>query len=368
MNLNIAEHIKRLRKQRGITQEDLAGFLGVSFQAVSKWERGDGYPDITILPSIANFFGVTLDELVGMNELRNEEKREETLRQARLFASEGRIAETLSTLREGLKGFPNDYEMMAELAIYLDGFGETEDERRKNLEEAIALSERVLEFCTDGKLRINVQSNLCFTLWRNGETEKAIRIAENLPNLYHSSDATLPRLLQGEEKIRCCQATIQRLHWAFWWIINRMVEEMHYTDEEKIALLQKSIAIYGILYENGDYGFAHIRLADAYEDIAVLLFQNNRPDEAFDHLEKCVDHAMAYDRISGDVEHTSLCVDMLTFNKRHTSKSTEANCSRNILNTIQAELAEGGLYERYREYREDARLKQIIERLEAAAN
>lgn len=365
MHLNIAEHIKRLRKQRGITQEDLAGFLGVSFQAVSKWERGDGYPDITILPSLANFFGVTLDELVGMNELRNEEKREEFLSKVRLFASEGRISETLTVLREGLKTFPNDYEMMADLAVYLDGFGETEDERRKNREEAIALSERILEFCTDSKLRNNVQANLCFTLWRNGETERAVRIAETLPNLYKTADTTLPRLLTGEEKIRCCQTAIQRLHWAFWWIINRMAEESHYTDEEKIALLQKSISIYGIIYENGDYGFAHIRLADAYEDIAVLLFQNDRPDEAFAHLETCAEHAIAYDRLSGDVKLTSLCVNLLTFNKQNTSKSTEANCSRNVLNTIQAELTEGGLYERYRE---DARLKQIMERLEAAAN
>lgn len=365
MNLNIADHIKRLRKQRGITQEDLAGFLGVSFQAVSKWERGDGYPDITLLPSIANFFGVTLDELVGMDELRNEAKREEIINKARLFTSEGRIDETLSTLREGLKSFPNDYEMMAELACYLDGFGETEDERRKNCGEAIALSERILEFCNDSKIRNNVQANLCFTLWRNGETERAIRMAEDLPNLFKTADATLPRFLKGEEKIRYCQSAIQRLHWAFWWIINRMVEESHYTDEEKIALLQKSTAIYGILYENEDYGFAHTRLADAYEDIAALLFQNDRPDEAFAHLEKCAEHAIAYDQLSGDVKHTSLCVNMLMFNKQGTSKFTEANCSRNVLNTIHAELAERGLYERYRE---DARLKRIMERLEATAN
>ena len=365
MNLNIADHIKRLRKQRGITQEDLAGFLGVSFQAVSKWERGDGYPDITLLPSIANFFGVTLDELVGMSELRNEEKRQEIIGKARLFASEGRIAETLSALREGLKNFPNDYEMMADLACYLDGFGETEDERKKNRGEAIALSERILEFCTDSKIRNYVQSNLCFTLWRNGETERATRMAEDLPNLFKTADATLPRFLKGEEKIRYCQSAIQRLHWAFWWIINRMVEETHYTDAEKIMLLQKSIAIYGILYENEDYGFAHTRLADAYEDIAVLLFQNNRPDEAFEHLKKCADHAIAYDRLSGDMKLTSLCVNMLTFNKRHTSKSTVANCSRNILNTIHAELSETGIFEHYRE---DTRLKRIIERLETTAN
>ena len=65
MNINIADNLKRLRKQRELTQEDLANFIGVSFQAVSKWECGDGYPDITILPALANFFDVTLDEYAG---------------------------------------------------------------------------------------------------------------------------------------------------------------------------------------------------------------------------------------------------------------------------------------------------------------
>lgn len=64
MNINLAKNLKRLRKQREMTQENLADFIGVSFQAVSKWERGEGYPDITLLPVIANFFGVTLNSLV----------------------------------------------------------------------------------------------------------------------------------------------------------------------------------------------------------------------------------------------------------------------------------------------------------------
>jgi transcriptional regulator with XRE-family HTH domain len=74
MKLNLAENLKKLRKGRGITQEELANFIGVSFQAISKWERDEGYPDITLLPSIANFFNVTLDELLGMNEIQNQEK------------------------------------------------------------------------------------------------------------------------------------------------------------------------------------------------------------------------------------------------------------------------------------------------------
>jgi len=66
--MNISENIKRLRKQKSITQEVLADFLGVSFQSVSKWERGEAYPDITLLPQISDYFAVSVDELLGLVE------------------------------------------------------------------------------------------------------------------------------------------------------------------------------------------------------------------------------------------------------------------------------------------------------------
>ena len=65
--LRIPEVILRERRKQGLTQEELAVQLGVSSQAISNWERG-GYPDITLLPRIANFFGITVDELIGNDE------------------------------------------------------------------------------------------------------------------------------------------------------------------------------------------------------------------------------------------------------------------------------------------------------------
>ena len=65
MNLNFAENVKRLRKEKGDTQEKLSEILGVSAQSVSRWELGICYPDIEMLPSIANYFGVTVDELLS---------------------------------------------------------------------------------------------------------------------------------------------------------------------------------------------------------------------------------------------------------------------------------------------------------------
>ena len=63
MEIKICENIKRLRSQLGVTQEMLADYCGISSQAVSKWEMQQSLPDISVLPSIAEYFKVSMDAL-----------------------------------------------------------------------------------------------------------------------------------------------------------------------------------------------------------------------------------------------------------------------------------------------------------------
>ena len=65
MSINLGEKLKSLRKEKNISQEKLAQYLNVSFQAVSKWENSRTYPDIEILNELAGLFGITVDELLG---------------------------------------------------------------------------------------------------------------------------------------------------------------------------------------------------------------------------------------------------------------------------------------------------------------
>jgi transcriptional regulator with XRE-family HTH domain len=61
--MNLAANLKRLIRAQDITQDELANVIGISFQSVSKWDLGNGYPDISLLPGLASFFNVTVDEL-----------------------------------------------------------------------------------------------------------------------------------------------------------------------------------------------------------------------------------------------------------------------------------------------------------------
>lgn len=81
--MEIGKKIKKLRTSAGITQEKLAEHLNVSFQAVSKWEQGATSPDISLLPLISTYFGITIDDLFTLNEDAHLERIERMLQTER---------------------------------------------------------------------------------------------------------------------------------------------------------------------------------------------------------------------------------------------------------------------------------------------
>ncbi len=84
MKLYIGENLKRLRNEKNITQEMIAEYLGVTFQAVSRWENGLAYPDIEFLPELARFFEVSLEELMGTES--DEERIRKTVNECYLLS------------------------------------------------------------------------------------------------------------------------------------------------------------------------------------------------------------------------------------------------------------------------------------------
>ena len=213
MNLLIGENIKRIRLARSLTQEEVASHLGISFQAISKWERGDGYPDIEMLPVLANYLGISLDELLGVSEIDRKEKYDELNEKWLKNNKKGLHSDNVELMRSGLKIFPNDALLLVQLSTSLEKLGGSDEEKERNLRESIAIQEQIINYCDDCEVRGATLYNICFAYWKIGEKEKALEQAKKLPNLYKARENALVYFLEGEEKRMVAKESLKPIAW-----------------------------------------------------------------------------------------------------------------------------------------------------------
>ncbi len=108
MKTSLADKLKELRKSKSVSQEKIAEYLGVSFQAVSKWENGITSPDITLLPDIARYFGITVDELLQVEKIDEDRYFEECLMKSENIFRNDMLADRIPLWEEAYKKLPND--------------------------------------------------------------------------------------------------------------------------------------------------------------------------------------------------------------------------------------------------------------------
>ena len=117
--MQLGKRIKELRIENNLTQEELAEQLGVSFQAVSRWENDLTYPDITLLPILANMFGVSVDFLLDVDVKKKESEINAIIEEYSVLLNQGKTDENLNLLEEAIKKYPNSWEIKdALLHIY----------------------------------------------------------------------------------------------------------------------------------------------------------------------------------------------------------------------------------------------------------
>lgn len=201
MKLCIGEKLKYHRRRRGLTQEEVATHMGISFQAISKWERGEGYPDITMLPTLANYFNITVDELIGMEEIASQKVYDEMNHNWKENHYQGKHLANVKLMQEALKHYPDDALLLVQLSTSLERLDGTEAEKEANLRESVLLQEEILRG-KDSEVRSATLYNICFAYEKLGEHEKAMMAARKLPNLYKTQENALVSLVKGEEKHR----------------------------------------------------------------------------------------------------------------------------------------------------------------------
>lgn len=361
----LGENMKGLRKKKSLTQEQLAEVLGVSPQAVSRWESGTTYPDITLLPTIANYFDVTLDDLIGMDRIRDESDIEEIFQKHRINFSKGRVDKNIELLGEALKRYPKNEQLLfcygAALASCAekDGRELTEEEIRQNTLEAIKVAERLLESCTDLSLKISTIKELSFYYQRVGETEKAVRLAESLPGIWSCSTTILDNFYTGEKRKSFLQDSILSLADAMYHEIIPL-SDLNYenddlTTEDRIEMIGKCIKIFETIFEKGDYLFYSERMSDMYRYTAAMDMLIGRHEEALSHLEAAAGYAIMNDTLPEKGTYSSLLINGLEFDRTDTA--------RNFTFTKCGELYKKLQWDRYDAIRSDKRFTDILERI-----
>lgn len=252
MKLQIGENIKRKRLERNLTQEEMALHLGISFQSISKWERGEGYPDIEMLPNIAEYFGISVDELLGTSAAEKKERYDKINNEWAVNNKSGRHSENVRLMKETLKDFPNDALLLVQLSTSLEKLDGNEEEKRGYLRESIAVQEQIIRYCDDCEVRGATLYNICFAYYKNGEHEKAIEQAKKLPNLYKSRENALVYFLTGEEKREVARQALLPLSWGIVHHLTALWE----TEANK-EHLKKARQIISILFDEAD-GDEHI--------------------------------------------------------------------------------------------------------------
>lgn len=351
MEIRIAEELKELRRVRGNTQEELARHLGISTQAVSKWERGDGMPDITLLPYLASYYDTTVDHLLGCERAHRQQEVEAFEKQELVLINQGKRREGLSLCREMQKKYPNDETVLKWLMHDLYAV-----DRKENSAEIISLAERLLK-SDNHEYRYGALQTLALTYSALGEDEKAYEYAALVP----CDRDLLVHVLKGEKLAEHCR-------WFFWRVCDRMYlehqyltrcPEANYSAEERHAIRRAIYDMFHIVFSDGDFGFAEDRLAMLCRDMALASAEAGEIDRAFAELEEMCEHLTRMDEFVA-IDHTSPLVKGLHYEASQVGRSSEVTYAKSFLHQLEHN-------SRFACLKGDPRLDVICEKLRAMA-
>lgn len=329
MSISIAKIIKTLRARKGITQEELALHLGVTSQAISKWERNEGYPDITMLPIIANFFEISTDELLGVDVSKKQEIIKVIIANANSFYQHGDLSNARHVLEDGLTEYPNAHRLLLELIqLKYESPYANRVEKDAVIASSIVILERILNESNDSAIR-NFATALLIRHYRyQGQHQKALSLAKGQTDMNNSSTILLCDLMEGDERLRHIQhavrLTLEELNGLF----SRLGDytfENGYTLDEKIAIRELAILVNETVL--GDE--AHIGFGWNYwkrcETIAQGYAMKGDADNAMMWLEKAAAIACAHDALPEQSTYTVLPLKGCVFDDTKTIKNYQSS-------------------------------------------
>ncbi len=333
MKLKISENIKKLRRKKELTQEEFAEMLGVSPQAVSRWENGSCYPDMELLPAISHFFDTSIDSLMGADESYEKQKADEYKKSFREAISVGDVYKCIDVSRQAVAEFPNNYEMLNQLMYSLflsgddDGFiPEWEENMKKYDEEITNLGERIMKNCSDQMIRHEATERLAFNHCEHGRKEIGRAIYETLPSRAFCKEGCIWWALEENEKLPYLKNDVHH-HYDF--LTNQLWRMLFCNDLSNDVKIEISKILETLNELFDDNIFDSWSQARIFCDISIPYFRTGNSAKGFECLKKSAEFAIKFESRPEVIEY-----DHFLFGKISKSRKDFDTSDSRPLNTI----------------------------------
>lgn len=329
--MKIGEKIKILRRKRNITQEKLAAYLNVSCQAVSKWENGTAAPDLQLIVPLANYFGVSTDELLCKNDEIMQADLEEYRKKDAELSCRGEVRKSIELWRGAVAKYPGDFECLCNLAYCLfraknsTDFSNDEKTADKYINEAIEICERILNDCTVNEWRDGARQMLVLIHgnphYGHLDVEKAKEYAEKATSIYCSADMLLMHAYpMNDEKYYVFQ------HRNSLTFLDCLTQNIIYGDykseDERIFACKTALNIWNSVIYDGNFLFYHCRISHIYICLAMSYARKKETEAVMESLEKAKFHAVEAEKIpDGEIFYTSMFVKKASHDNSKCSKN-----------------------------------------------
>ncbi len=297
MSIYFNENFKQLRKKADLTQEQIADIFNISPQSVSRWETGVNYPDIELLPHIAGFFKVTVDELLGTDEILGEKKTAEYTKDIRYMLNSGKLYDAIDMARKATKEYPLNtglhYHLVQALSAacheQTPGY---EENTKKFKDEIITISERIINL-SDYKTSLGHRVQLIRQYAKWGMKEEANRILDTLPTeIWDTQEPWSGLVLDGEKWQKNQKHRITRAKYLLEYLISGYLDKADLNTLHKIDYRKAKIQIKNLIDTITGDSSIHLELAFENIDIAELYCEANDCENALDYVEKATQDSM----------------------------------------------------------------------------
>lgn len=294
--MTIGEKIKELRKKNDLTQEKLADYLCVSYQAVSKWECGLSSPDLSLIVPLAKLLHVTTDELLGMPAPETDKLK---LEYDALY-EKAHKSEQLEIAKKAAREYPGELKYIKWQAncLYMlayDNFS-TQEKFHEDLEKALKLEFVVFENTDDDKLKNSALAGIVMILSALKRNDEAKKYAEMYPKtLVLDKDTVMGWALTGEEKDKHSQKVLMgHLDGMLRILIGKAnSDNPNLKDFEYLECAEKIIHA---MIPSGEYN----RYYDDLIDISIYkaqIYAYSDPQNAIEELKKAFEYAKTFDKL-----------------------------------------------------------------------